>query len=76
MHQNLIQLENVSKVYPMGTEDVHALRDVSVSIEEGEFVTTDEPSLRLVALNLLRNAIAFSHSHGEVTVAAEKLGDS
>ncbi len=44
MHQNLIQLENVSKVYPMGTEDVHALRDVSVSIEEGEFVSIMGPS--------------------------------
>ncbi len=44
MHQNLIQLENVSKVYPMGTEDVHALRDVSVSIEEEEFVSIMGPS--------------------------------
>ncbi len=44
MHQNLIQLENVSKVYPMGTEDVHALRDVNVSIKEGEFVSIMGPS--------------------------------
>ncbi len=44
MHPNLIQLENVSKVYPMGTEDVHALRDVSVSIKGGEFVSIMGPS--------------------------------
>lgn len=44
MNQNLIRLENVSKVYPMGTEEVHALRNVSVSIEEGEFVSIMGPS--------------------------------
>ncbi len=35
----LIRLEEVSKVYPMPGEDVHALRRVSISIDEGEFVS-------------------------------------
>jgi len=34
----MIQLENVTKVYRMGKVDVHALRGVSLSIEEGGMV--------------------------------------
>jgi len=35
----LIEIENLTKVYEMGTELVHALDGVSLSIEEGEFVS-------------------------------------
>ena len=41
-----------------------------LNIDKGEFIQVDEPSLRLVALNLLRNAVAFSHHQGIVTVSA------
>jgi len=34
----LIELEGVTKTYRMGDVDVHALRGVSLSIDEGEFV--------------------------------------
>jgi len=34
----LLALENVTKIYPMGDVDVAALRGVSLSIEEGDFV--------------------------------------
>ena len=34
----LIRLEGVSKIYPLGTRGVQALRDVSLRIEPGEFV--------------------------------------
>ena len=35
---DLLQLEDVTKVYRMGDVEVHALRGVSFGIEEGEFV--------------------------------------
>ncbi len=35
----LIQLENASKTYKMRGGDVHALKDVSLEIDEGEFVS-------------------------------------
>lgn len=34
----LIEVKNVNKIYKMGDEEFYALRDVSFSIEEGEFV--------------------------------------
>jgi putative ABC transport system ATP-binding protein len=41
---SLIHLENVARRYQMGTETVHALRGVSVSIERGEYVAIMGPS--------------------------------
>jgi putative ABC transport system ATP-binding protein len=40
----VIEIENVTKVYQMGEMEVHALRGVSLKIEEGEFVTIMGPS--------------------------------
>jgi putative ABC transport system ATP-binding protein len=37
-HSPLIQLEDVTKVYKMGTVQVHALRGVSLSVREGEYL--------------------------------------
>ena len=41
---SMIKTENLWKTYRMGTESVHALRDVSVEIERGEFVAIMGPS--------------------------------
>ncbi|HZF11061.1 MAG TPA: ABC transporter ATP-binding protein [Thermoanaerobaculia bacterium] len=35
---SLIELDEVTKVYPMGDVDVHALRGVSLTVVEGEFL--------------------------------------
>ncbi len=35
----LIELDRVSKIYPMPGGDVHALRSVSLSVERGEFIS-------------------------------------
>ncbi len=40
----LIELDNVSKVYEMGKHQVHALREVSFSIDEREYVAIMGPS--------------------------------
>ena len=40
----LIRLQNISRRYQMGTETVHALRDVSLEIQRGEYVAIMGPS--------------------------------
>ena len=39
MNANVIKLDNVRKTYEMGESSVHALKGISLSVEEGEFVT-------------------------------------
>jgi putative ABC transport system ATP-binding protein len=41
---SLIKLNNLGRRYQMGTETIHALRDVNVSIEAGEYVAIMGPS--------------------------------
>jgi putative ABC transport system ATP-binding protein len=40
----IINIEHISKVYEMGTEQVFALRDVSLTISKGEYVALMGPS--------------------------------
>lgn len=40
----LLRLKNVSKVYKLGEVDIHAMREVSIDIDEGEFVAIMGPS--------------------------------
>lgn len=44
MSDTLISARNVSKIYTMGAEEVHALRGVSLDIQRGEYVSIIGPS--------------------------------
>jgi len=41
---NIITIENIAKIYQVGTEEVHALRDVSLAIDKNEYVALMGPS--------------------------------
>ncbi len=41
---NIINIEHIAKVYQVGSEEVHALRDVSVKINKNEYVAIMGPS--------------------------------
>ena len=41
---SLIRIQNISRRYQMGSETIHALRDVSLQIERGEYVAIMGPS--------------------------------
>ncbi len=41
---NIIKIEHISKIYKVGLEEVHALRDVSLSIDKNEYVAIMGPS--------------------------------
>jgi len=40
----MLELKNISKIYKMGSNEFFALRDVSLSIDEGDFVAIMGPS--------------------------------
>jgi len=41
---SLIRLKNVSRLYQMGSETIHALRDITLEVERGEYVAIMGPS--------------------------------
>ena len=41
---NIINIEHIAKIYQVGTEQVHALRDVSLRIDKNEYVAIMGPS--------------------------------
>lgn len=41
---NIINIEHIAKIYQVGTEEVHALRDVSIKIDKNEYVAIMGPS--------------------------------
>ena len=41
---NIINIEHISKVYHLGIEEVHALRDISLKIDKNEYLAIMGPS--------------------------------
>jgi putative ABC transport system ATP-binding protein len=41
---NIINIEHIAKIYQVGSEEVHALRDISLSIDKNEYVAIMGPS--------------------------------
>lgn len=41
---NIINIEHISKVYKVGSEEVHAIRDISLRIDKNEYVAIMGPS--------------------------------
>ncbi len=42
--KKMIEMENINKYYKIGSENLHALKDVSLEVEEGEFLAVLGPS--------------------------------
>ena len=44
IHHNVVQIENVTKEYQMGEQRVHALKNITLEIEDGVFLAIAGPS--------------------------------
>lgn len=44
MSETIIDIQNISKVYEMGSQKVHAIRDISLNINKNEYVALMGPS--------------------------------
>lgn len=44
MNENIINIEHIAKIYQVGSEEVHALDDVSLRIDKNEYVAIMGPS--------------------------------
>lgn len=79
--KTVIELEHVWKTYQMGENTVHALRDVSLKIQEGEFVAVVGPSgsgkstmMHLIGcLDTPTKGTIRLHSHNIATLSESKL---
>lgn len=69
----ILQCENLTKVYRVGTVETHALRGVSLSVETGEFIAIMGPSGcgKSTMLHLLGGLL--TPTTGKITIDGEEL---
>ncbi|SHI77436.1 putative ABC transport system ATP-binding protein [Malonomonas rubra DSM 5091] len=72
----LIELKSVSKIYPLGNQQVVAVEDLSLQIEAGEFTVLAGPSGsgKTTLLNMI--GCLDRPSNGEVWLDAEEVGQA
>lgn len=70
---SLVRLDNVSKFYPLGEQQVQALKDVTLSIEDGVFLAIAGPSGsgKSTLLNLI--GCIDTPSRGEIYIDGENV---
>jgi putative ABC transport system ATP-binding protein len=73
---SLIELKNVSKIYPLGNQEVVAIADLSLQIEAGEFTVLAGPSGsgKTTLLNLI--GCLDRPSRGEVWLDGHEVGET
>jgi putative ABC transport system ATP-binding protein len=71
--KTILQAENLAKVYRVGSVDVHALRGVSLDVEEGEFLAIMGPSGcgKSTLLHLMGGLL--TPSSGSISIDGEDL---
>ncbi|MBN2476832.1 MAG: ABC transporter ATP-binding protein [Pirellulales bacterium] len=69
----MIHLEEVNKIYPTANGPVHALRDLSIDVEQGEFVAVRGPSGCGKSTLLMTVGGLVALTSGRVVVAGEDL---
>jgi putative ABC transport system ATP-binding protein len=69
----MIQLKNVSKVYRINNQDLYALNEVNVNVEEGKFVVFRGPSGSGKTTLLLTIGGLLKPTKGEVIVGGKEI---
>jgi putative ABC transport system ATP-binding protein len=69
----LLKLKNVSKIYTVGDERIHALNEVSLEIEEGEFIAIMGPSGSGKSTFLQVASLLNSPTKGDISLKDKKV---
>lgn len=71
--KNILQLKNISKIYSTKTEDLNIIKDLSLNVEEGEFISIlgQSGSGKTTLLNLI--GLLDSPTSGSIIIDGEEI---